>query len=88
MTTTSTEDYSNFYDTMMQGISGDVDWNAVSEELSKYGITLGNDFWKGRPGTEAPQTAADAAKYLNLDGPDAGIDRDDSNRRDGSNLHT
>ena len=67
MTTTSTEDYSNFYDTMMQGISGDVDWNAVSEELSKYGITLGNDFWKGVQ-DGSPQTAADAAKYLNLDG--------------------
>ena len=67
MTTTSTEDYSNFYDTMMQGISGDVDWDQVSAELSKYGLTLGNDFWKGVQ-DGSPQTAADAAKYLNLDG--------------------
>lgn len=67
MTTTSTEDYSNFYDTMMQGISGDVDWDQVSAELLKYGLTLGNDFWKGVQ-DGSPQTAADAAKYLNLDG--------------------
>ena len=68
MTQTSTEDYSGFYDTFMKGITGEIDWSEVESEFQKYGLTLGEDFWQKGVQDGSPQTAADAAKYLNLDG--------------------